>query len=52
MDAHVTITVGGWFDSLPPVTKKYVQDMVLKAEKKQGWEVRFSLPGIRQWQRS
>jgi len=42
MDGHVTITVGGWFDSLPPVTQAYVQSMVRKYEKKKGWTVRFA----------
>jgi len=42
MNALVTITVGGWFDSLPPVTKAYVRGIVTKGEKKNGWVVRFA----------
>ena len=42
MDAKVVITVGGWFDSLPPVTKKYVRGLVNKNSLKHGWDVKFA----------
>ena len=42
MDARVIITVGGWFDSLHPVTKAHVRGLIRKNEQKHGWTVQFA----------
>ena len=42
MDARITITVGGWFDYLVPVTQAHVRGLVLKNAKKHGWQVNFA----------
>jgi len=41
-DARVTVTVGGWFDSLPPATKDFVMRKLHKGEQRNGWRVVFA----------
>ena len=38
-NARVLITVGGWFDSLPPATQDFVLRKLRNGEQKYGWRV-------------
>ena len=40
MDAHITITTGGFIDSQPRIARPVIINQVYKNAKKYGWDIR------------